>query len=133
MRITIDLPDDFLTDSEKRKLERIFGTSDKKAFSHALKKVARCALTEYADMFLDRDPPSRASDMREHRLFILTKCYFEGRLPREDEVSAMFQLPPAQSKTLIRALIASFGFELEAEIQSTLEAALPGSRFRRTR
>jgi hypothetical protein len=120
MSITIDLPDDFFTQDERQRLERLFKAKGNAKFSEALQKVVRAALNEYKEMFLGISLPSRAGEIRERRLLHLIKHYFLVGLPSEAEVSSMFQLTRSQSKSLIRNVMTKFHYDLKQEALNTL-------------
>jgi hypothetical protein len=129
MPINIELPDDFFTDDERQKLKDLFRAQDDTAFSEALQKVVRAALSEFKEMFLGMGLPSRADEIRQHRLFHLVKHYFVGRLPTEAEVSSMFQLTQSRSRGLIRSIMTRFHYNLEQEIRNTLRATIEEAQF----
>jgi hypothetical protein len=120
MPINIEIPDDFFNADEKANLNLMFGAANDKQFAEAVGKVVLAALDEYRDMFLGMGLPSRASEIREFRLFYLIKRFFNGRIPDELEVSNMFQLPESRSKNLILYVLSRFRFNLEEEILNTL-------------
>jgi len=120
MPTTIEIPDDFFNADEKAKLKVLFGARNDKQFGEALGKVVLAALDEYRDMFLGMGLPSRASEIREFRLFYLIKRFFNKRIPDELEVSSMFQLPESRSKNLILYVLTRFRYNVEEEILSTL-------------
>ena len=129
MPIAIELPDDFFTDDERQKLKDLFKTQDDAEFSEALQKVLRAALSEYKDMFLGMGLPSRADEIRQHRLFHLIKHYFVDGMPSEAEVASMFQLTQSRSKSLIRFVMTRFRYNLEQEIHNTLKATVEQAQF----
>lgn len=120
MSITIEIPDGFFKDDEKNKLMRLLETRNDEEFSNALGKIVFAALDEYKEMFLGMGMPSRASEIREFRLYHLIKRFFNGRIPDELEVSSMFQLPESRSKNLILYVLTRFRYDLENDIQNTL-------------
>jgi hypothetical protein len=129
MPINIELPDDFFTDDERQKLKDLFRTQDDTEFSEALQKVVRAALSEYKEMFLGMGLPSRADEIRQHRLFHLIKHYFRERLPSEAEVSSLFQLTQSRSRSLLRYTMTRFHYDLEQETQNTLKETVKQAQF----
>ena len=127
MDLYLIIPGDFFTDEERQKLEQLFGIDTSaedrdEQFRQAINNIVLAGLDEYRSMLLGIGLPSRADEIRQHRLFYLIKHYFQGRLPTEAEVSSMFQLTQSQSRGLIRSVMARFRYELEAEIRNTLAA-----------
>jgi len=129
MSIQVELPEEFYTDDEEQRLMELFGSRDNQEFSDAIRKVTLAALTEYKEMFLGQGLPSRADEIRQHRLYFLTKYFFEGRLPSEAEVSSMFQLTRSRSRSLLRYVITRFHYDLENETRKTLINALSQAQF----
>lgn len=119
--IQIEIPDDWIKADEIERLENLFQTSNNTEFSEAIKKVVFAALTEYKEMFLGMSLPSRADEIRQHRLFYLIENYYVDRIPSESEVSSMFQLTQTRSKSLIRAVMTRFHYQLESQILDTLK------------
>ena len=120
MPIHVEIPDDFFTVDERTKLEELFSSRDEGEFHEAISKVILASLAEYKDMFLGMGLPSRADEIKQHRLFHLTKKYFDVRLPSEAEVSSMFQLTQTRSRSLIQYMMTRFRYQLEFEIRNTL-------------
>jgi len=129
MPIRIELPNDFFTHDERQKLKELLKTQDDTEFSEALQKVVGAALSEYKDMFLGMGLPSRADEIRQHRLFHLIKHFFGQTLPSEAEVSSMFQLTQSRSRSLIRSVMTRFRYNLDQEIQNTLRRTIEEAQF----
>lgn len=119
--ITIQLTNDLLDEQEIQKLMTLFNCQSDEEFNLALKNVTLAALTEYKEMLLGKGLPTRADEIKQHRLFHLVKHYFRGVMPTEAEVSSMFQLTETESRALIRNVRTRFRYQLEAEILNTLQ------------
>lgn len=119
--ITIQLTNDLLDEQEIQKLMTLFNCQSHEEFNLALKNVTLAALTEYKEMLLGKGLPTRADEIKQHRLFHLVKHYFRGVMPTEAEVSSMFQLTETESRALIRNVRTRFRYQLEAEILNTLQ------------
>lgn len=122
MKIEIDV--DLIDDGEKEKLMALFRTNNDGDFNIALKGIAYSAMTEYKEMLLGKGLPTRADEIKQHRLYHLIKHYFNGRFPSEAEVSSMFQLTDSESKALIRNVKTKFKYQLEKELSYTLRSAI---------
>ena len=120
MPIEITISDDYFTEDEREKLYDLLEATNDADFADSLNRIILAGLDEYKSMFLGMGLPSRADEIRQHRLFYLIKRYFINRLPSEAEVSSMFQLTQSQSRSLIRSVMARFRYELEDEIRNTL-------------
>lgn len=127
--INLHLTNDFLNDEEIEKLKILFKTEDNDEFNIALKNVALAALTEYKEMLLGKGLPTRADEIKQHRLLHLIKHYFQGRIPTEAEVSSMFQLTETESRALIRNVRTRFRYQLESEILNTLQQTIVSAEF----
>lgn len=114
-----------LTDEEMRRLRSVIEeTADSGGFQENLERIAKAAFLEYVEMLLGKQLPRRADEIRERRLFLLLKHYFQGRIPSESVVSQMFQLTERQSSSLIRNVRVKHKFELETEVENTIRATL---------
>ena len=89
-----------------------------------LRQLEAAALEEYVAMVLGQRNFTRGQDIREWRLVLIARHLFEGRLPSERFVSAAFQTSPAQSRGLLRAVLAKYQYELQDGIRATLAAAV---------
>lgn len=127
MQLTIDLPEDFLPQNEIDDLNTIFGTSNDE-FIPCVQKIAIAALAEYKQMLLGIDLPSRADEIRQHRLLHLIKHFYVNRIPNEAEVSMIFQLPEVRSRSLIVNTMSRFRHELNMIIEQTLKQLILTAR-----
>ena len=129
MEINVQLPDDFFSTDELDRLRRLLGSQSDAELEAALESVIRAALAEYKDMLLGMGMPSRAVEIREHRLFQLIKHYFRDRVPSEAQVASMFHLTESASRSLIRSVISKFEYYLEDQLEETLKATIASSEF----
>lgn len=127
MEITLNL-DDLIFEGEKNLLKNVLRCQNGEELEQALLGVGRAAMTEYLEMFLGKQLPTRADEMRERRLFHLLKHYFTGRIPNETEIATMFQLTESGSRSLLRNARTKFKFDLEEELQNTVCATLLTAR-----
>jgi hypothetical protein len=107
---------DLLTDEENQLLASIFGCTDDDQLRQTLKGISKAAVSEYLEMILGKQIPTRANEMQERRLYHLMKNYFVGKIPSEAEVSAFFQLTESSSRALIRNVKTKYKFNLEQEL-----------------
>jgi hypothetical protein len=63
---------------------------------------------------------SRGSDILEYRLFLLIVHAFNGQIPDEQEVSKLFQTTTTGSRSLIRAVMSKYQYQLKSFIERTL-------------
>lgn len=93
----------------------------------ALSGYASAALKEYADMFLGQKVFRRGSDILEYRLFLLIQYALENCIPDEYSVCRLFQTTSSESRSLIRAIMSKYQYQLhdavELSIQRHLKAA----------
>jgi hypothetical protein len=122
--INLQLTSNILSEEEIQKLKILFKTNDDEEFNLKLKNIALAALIEYKEMLLGKGLPTRADEIKQHRLFHLIKYYFQGVIPTEAEVSSMFQLTESESRALIRNVRTRFRYQLEIEIMNTLQQTI---------
>jgi hypothetical protein len=78
---------------------------------------------EYARMMLGQRVFTRGSDMREYRLLLLIRHAYK-KLPSEQQISAVFQTSAAQSRSLLRAVMSKYQYELQHITRQSLTALL---------
>lgn len=120
--------EELINDDEKQLLRNILSCADDNELSHALKGISNAAISEYIEMILGKQIPTRANEMQERRLYHLLKCYFVGRIPSEAEVASFFQFTESSSRALIRNVKTKYKFNLEHELQATMRSVLLSAR-----
>ncbi len=113
-----------ITVDEKNVLKRILDCKNNGELSGSLFKIAKAALSEYLEMLLGKQLPTRANEIRERRLYHLIKNYFDNRIPSEAEISSVFQLTESDSRSLLRNVRTKFKYDLESLVQSTIRSTL---------
>lgn len=116
MKIEVDVP---LNDDETRQLAGILGV-DAKNLPKALQPFSRSAVEEYVRMFLGQRVFTRGRDALEFRLFLLIRGAFGNKIPDEKRVCALFQYSPTQARSLIRAVMSKYQYDLSEAIDATL-------------
>lgn len=91
-----------LNNEEKDLLRKTLNCSSDDELIISLARISKAASTEYLEMILGKQLPTRANEINERHLFYLLKFYFRGRIPSEAEVSALFQATHSTSRTLLR-------------------------------
>lgn len=109
MQITFELD---LSADDQAKLQALFGV-DPVGLPAATTTHAKAALSEYLEAYLGRRAYSRGSDILEHRLSLLIRHAFAGKIPTAAQVSDLFQTTLSYSGTLIRNTFSKFRFELD--------------------
>ena len=89
-----------------------------------LKKFGEASTEEYVRMILGQRVFTRGQDMREYRLFLMILHVFDGMLPDERTISALFQTTTTQSRGLLRAVMSKYQYELQGVIRQTLETSV---------
>jgi hypothetical protein len=120
MKIAAELK---LNDDEAAQLAGILAIKPKE-LDAAFSGFAAAALEEYVRMFLGQKVFTRGSDIREYRLFLLIRSAFGNTIPDEQMVCALFQCTQAQSRTLLRAVMSKYQYELSAAIEASLKKAV---------
>ncbi len=75
-------------------------------------------------MMLGQRVLTRGQDIREYRLSLLIRFVFGGRLPSDQQISALFQTTITQSRALLRAVMSKYQYELKDAIRATLRDEL---------
>ena len=122
--VDVKVPDNWATADEIQKLKQLFEVEEEADYEDALQRICIAALHEYKEMLLGQGVPTRAEDVKQHRLLFLTKYYFKGGMPSEAQVGNMFQLTESQSRALIRNVSSRFRYTLEEELLDTLQSTL---------
>jgi hypothetical protein len=112
---------DRLSEEDRTRLASSFGVAESE-LDELLAGTARAALQEYLDMFLGRRNPPRISDARELRLLLLVLHVFSSGMPATNVVGDLFQLTPAQARTLVRNTRTKFRFELHDRLREAVTA-----------
>jgi hypothetical protein len=119
VNFTIDmLPDDI--DLYKR----ILGCANNAELELRLSTIGKAALSEYNRMILGQRVFTRGKDILEHRLLNLIKFHFNGQIPSELQISALFQITATESRGLIRSITSKYQYELTTIINQALTALL---------
>ncbi len=128
MQITIEVTDFEFDEITKNIIKDCLEIDSDKELDIALEKLCKSAFMEYIKMFKERGLPNRADEVKQERLFQLLVHYFQDHMPQESEISTIFQITLAQSRTLLRntnsrfrTLIMSY---LKNSLQSILESAI---------
>src|SRR5207253_2749865 len=95
-----------LTPQEENELKEILkqitktspSSADSFKWPDTLKAYAEAAVLEHIRMFIGQKVFTRGSDIREYRLFLLIDTAFNGFIPDEQTVCALFQCTVTQSR-----------------------------------
>jgi hypothetical protein len=90
------------------------------AVTAELRKYEAAAAEEYVRMILGQRVFTRGQDMREWRLVLIIRHVFDGQLPSERTISNLFQTSTGQSRSLLRAVMAKYQYELKEGVDATL-------------
>lgn len=82
------------------------------------------SINEYLAMFRGQKVFKRGSDMLEYRLLLLIETAFNGGIPDERTVSSLFQTTLTESRSLIRAVISKYQYQLRTHVERTLSESL---------
>lgn len=116
MKLEIEIP---LNSDEAKQLAGILGVKNNE-LAKALQPFAVSATEEYARMFLGQRVFTRGRDALEFRLFLLIRGAFGNKIPDEKRVCALFQCSPTQARSLTRAVMAKYQYDLSEAIDATL-------------
>jgi len=123
LEITINL-DTVIGEEENRVLRRVLEGESEEDLNNSLSRVGSAAINEYLEMILGKQLPTRANEIWERRLLHLLKHYYIGRIPSETEISSIFQITNSTSRSLLRNVRTKFRFDLEDEINNTIQLTL---------
>lgn len=112
-----------LSDSEQQELAEILGC-DADGLAGALGPYASAAIKEHVTMFLGQKVFTRGSDLLEYRLLLLIEHAFDGRIPDEQDVCNLFQVTASAGRSLIRAVMSKYQYQLKAAIDGTAKQLL---------
>lgn len=112
-----------LTPDDKRDLARILSCKQTD-LAEMLSPYATAALAEMVSMFLGQKVFTRGADLLEHRLQLLIQHAFNGRIPDEQTVCKLFQTTASGSRSLIRAVMSKYQYQLKSAIDGTLKQLL---------
>lgn len=126
MDISLDLSE-IIQEEELETLKIILKCNSDEELNDAIKCITQAALVEYLEMILGKQLPTRANEIRERKLYHLLKHYFNGRIPSEAEISAMFQLTSSGSRSLLRDVRTKYKYDLENELKNTINDILIGA------
>lgn len=111
------------TADERKQLAQILNCKPNEV-AGKLKAFSEASTEEYVRMILGQRVFTRGQDVREYRLYLLIRHVFEGQLPTEQQISALFQTTTSQSRALLRAVMSKYQYELQDAISASLTAAL---------
>lgn len=93
-------------------------------FEEAFSKLAKAAFIEYINMLKDKGLPTKASEIMQERIYLLSIHYFKEQIPSENEISSIFQIPLAQSKTLLNNIKSRYRVKIKHLIKNSLRKVI---------
>jgi hypothetical protein len=117
-----------LTKAEKEQLTKTLNCTAAE-LKRELQKFSEAAEEEYVRMILGQRIFTRGQDVREYRLFLMIRHVFGDGLPTEQEISSLFQTTTTQSRSLLRAVMSKYQYELQSSIDMTLRAVLDDAQY----
>lgn len=124
MEITTTLT---LTPAEEAEISAILGC-EVTDLNNRLNAYLGASINEYLAMFRGQKVFKRGSDMLEYRLLLLIETAFNGIIPDERTVSSLFQTTLTESRSLIRAVISKYQYQLRTCVDRTLRASLTAAK-----
>jgi hypothetical protein len=116
-----------IDDADAARIANLLGC-DPSQLGTRLAGHAQAAISEYVEMYLGRRAFSRGSDMLEHRLALLMQYAFANQVPSEDQVARLFQSTPSQGRSLIRASLSKYRYQLQAAAAASAKSVLEKAR-----
>lgn len=108
-----------LDKGEKAELLKILGCNEEQ-LPAKLSSFGSAALEEMVSMMLGQKFFSRGSDILEYRLFLLMVYAFQGTIPDEQDVCRLFQLSASGARSLIRAVMSKYQYQLKDIIEKSM-------------
>lgn len=115
-----------LDEQERTQLSGILGCTDVELDAR-IEKFSKAATEEYLRMVLGQKVFTRGQDIHEYRLFLLILHVFEGDLPTDQQISSYFQTTTAQSRSLLRAVLSKYQYQLQTQVEKTFKKHLQGA------
>ena len=109
-----------LSNDEEEELAKILDCKQAQ-LAKTLAPYATAALKEVVSMILGQRVFTRGSDLLEYRLLLFIVHAFDGRIPHEQTVCNLFQTTTSSSRSLIRAVMSKYQYQLKAPIEDTLK------------
>ena len=120
MDVTVTL--DFAND-DQTELASILNCSTEN-LANELSKYGEAALQEYISMFLGQKVFKRGRDILEYRLFLLIERAYGNKIPGEQDVCKLFQTSSTESRSLIKAVISKYQYQLKTALEGTIKDTL---------
>ncbi len=121
-----------LIGEDKNRLKSVLDCKGDEELTHAISRIGMAAISEYLEMILGKQLPTRANEIRERKLFHLMKHYFLGKIPDETEISTLFQLTESGSRTLLRNVRTKYKYELESELHNSIVELLESANHKKS-
>lgn len=104
--------------------KRILGCATNAELEQRLATIGKASLSEYNGMVLGQRVFTRGKDILEYRLLNLIKHHFNGQIPSELQISALFQITATESRGLIRSITSKYQYELTTIVNQALSTLL---------
>jgi hypothetical protein len=128
MEITISLSDAEFDMAQRKLVREALSLTSDAELTKAMKRLCKAAALEYINMFVGKGMPSRADEVKQDRLYFLITHYYQNRLPPESEVSAIFQIPSSQSRTLLRNTRSRYRTKIGAQVDLSIKAVVASAK-----
>ncbi len=123
MQITANLS---FTAQEEAEISTILGCT-LADLNTRLNACLTASINEYLTMFRGQKVFKRGSDILEYRLLLLIETAFHDVIPDERTVSSLFQTTLTESRSLIRAVLSKYQYQLKPHLERTVSASLTAS------
>jgi hypothetical protein len=90
---------------------------------------ANAALREYVDMYIGQKVFRRGSDILEYRVFLLVQYVFDNAMPDESQISRLFQTTSGESRSLIRAIMSKYQYQINHAVEQSIKNHLEGAKW----
>lgn len=126
MRINFNVD---LNDGDLELLKKILHCENENQLVVKMSKLAHTSFEEIIKMIIGQKVFTRGKDILEYRLFNLVKFFFDGKIPKEQQICDFFQVTATESRSLIRSVISKYQYELKDAIFLSLKEQIQAANF----
>ncbi len=95
----------------------------------SLTKLAKAAIEEYILMLTGNTLFSKADEIKQLRLFLIIRRYFEEELPTVQEISYMFHITDTAANTLLKNVLSKYSKGLEKSLNQYIYKMLKSAKY----
>jgi hypothetical protein len=97
---------------------------DSSATNDTLNRIAHASFMEYFKMLSGETMPSKADEVKQLRLLMLSAYYANGILLSVQQISSMFHMTEVSANTLLNNTISRYRKDIEGNLRTTIKNIL---------